>query len=257
VKPPSDRFRRTAAWTALAAALVALVSGALFVVVARPLLRDSVLTLLRDPGRLVTIGPERADLLRWTYIADLFGYYLLPIPLFLFLSRVAGIRRGESLGRLAAMGGLAYAAIGAGGAVVLALVSPGLIRDATGGQPDPAGAAAVFATITEVVHRGLWQTLELVPAGVWFAVAAVVVRREDMAGAGAALLLAVLSLVTAVATTIGLVPLAFAALSPWLLLFPLLMGWMGARLLGRDDYLRAKPVADRDTAGDGRPLARR
>jgi hypothetical protein len=257
VKGPSDRFRRIAAWTALAAALVALLSGVLFVVAAGPLFRESVLTVLRDPGRLVTLGPERADLLRWAYVADLFGYYLLPVPLFLFVSRVAGVRRGESVGRLAAMGGLAYAAIGAGGAVMLALVSPGLIRDAAAGQPDAIGSAAVFATITEVVHRGLWQTLELVPVAGWFAVAAVVLRREDPVGAGAALLLAFLSLVTAVATTLGLVPVAFAALSPWLLLFPLLLGWTGARLLGREDFLRAKPIADRDPADDGRSLARR
>jgi hypothetical protein len=109
-------FRRIAAVSALLAVVIGSLSGVLFLAAGR--FRPD--TLL-DPMRLLGGGSSRAQLLRWGAITDLFGYYLLLIPLSVCVGTELR-RRGGPIVELFTVSGVLYAAIGATAAVVLAEV---------------------------------------------------------------------------------------------------------------------------------------
>lgn len=150
---------RAAAATAIAGLLLMGASGAL-------LLTASGFSWERwtDPRTAVATGAAGADLVRWAGNVDMFGYLLLAPLAFYFRRRF----RDDPLIDLYTAAGLAYMLIGAIGAAILASAAPQLIRayDAASSTEREA-IIAIFATVSTVVQRGLWQTLEGIPAAVW------------------------------------------------------------------------------------------
>src|SRR5438445_7606206 len=114
-------FQRPAAITSILATLLALGSIGFQAVVLGVNVDPS-----SNPGSLLGIGANGANLFRWGLILDIFGYYLLLAPLALLLwSRLQP--KGMSLVTLYTFCGLAYILVGATGADTLAAVGPPLI----------------------------------------------------------------------------------------------------------------------------------
>lgn len=204
-------------------------SGALFLAAVWRLLSEAgVLDLINHPGLLVRVGPDRAELLRWAYLTDMFGFYLLLAPMMLALRReLAPPGRRAGL-ELATAGGLAYVLIGATGAVTLAVVSPPLIGAAAQGD---AAAITMFITLTEAVHHGLWQTLDAITGGIWLVLIGVAMRRAGAPGLGiTAVLMGVASLLGSASRVLDLEPL-IAVLLPLLAAIPIWLLLVGLRLL--------------------------
>jgi hypothetical protein len=120
--------------------------------------------IVNDPRALVARGSAAAELMRWACVADLIGYLLMAPVAIYFYVRLGGDR----FVAFYTFAGLAYVLIGATGAVILGAAAPPLMR-----AYPPALAAQQeairtnFSTLHLIVLRGLWQTLELVPAAVW------------------------------------------------------------------------------------------
>jgi hypothetical protein len=208
---------------------VGLASGALFLIAAWPLLRETgVLDLINHPGSLVRVGPDRAELLRWAYLTDMLGYYLLLAPMVLALRReLAPPGRRAGL-ELATAGGLAYVLVGATGAVTLAVVSPPLIRGAAAGD---ATAVMMFTTITEAVHHGLWQTLDAITGGIWLVLTGLAMRRVGTPALGVtAVVMGAASLIGSASRVLDVEPL-IAVLFPLLAALPIWFFLVGLRLL--------------------------
>jgi hypothetical protein len=70
-------LRRIAGFSAILAVLIGGLSGVLFLVAG-----GFRLDWLLDPGQLLGVGSSRAQLPRWGALTDMFGYYLLLVPLF-------------------------------------------------------------------------------------------------------------------------------------------------------------------------------
>jgi hypothetical protein len=222
-------LRRLAGWSAVAAAVISVVTALLFVVAVWDLVPDFGLDLVNHPGLAIRIGPDDAGLLRWAYLADMVGYYLLFTPVILAL------RRDDPgpISDLGAVSGLAYVFIGSIGAVLLATVSPPLIESyAGGGSVERAAAQTTFVALTEGVQHGLWQSLEVIPGAVWLLIGGVSLRR---AGAGAvgglALLIGVLALAGAAARILGLDTALLVVFIPLGGLIPAWMLLIGLRFL--------------------------
>lgn len=124
------------------------------------------------------------------------------------------------------------APIGAIGAVVLATVLPGLIRSFVGATGAERHAVALtFSTLIDAVHRGLWQTLEAIPASVWFLITGIRLRRAGVTVAGwVPVVLAVFGFATSLGWMID-VPVVVVVALPVFLLFPLWVLWVGLWLL--------------------------
>jgi hypothetical protein len=154
--------RRFAVWTGILSALVA--AGSMVVGLAA---LDFDFAAIGDPSRVLTVGAWAARPAYWSMLMDLFGYYLLLLPVTIVLWRDL---RPVSPGwiDLASLAGVLYILIGASGAAILAAVWPPLIRAYDPASPDAAHVKLVFETFTAAVDRGLWNTLEITLAGFWW-----------------------------------------------------------------------------------------
>lgn len=162
--PPSERtFRRTAGVSALVAVAIGGVSGILFLAAA-----DFRWEPFLEPAELLESGPSTAEFLRWGALTDMFGYYLLFVPLFLAVGTVLRRTRGP-LVDLFTVGALMYVVIGALAAVVLATAGPPLLEAYQNAAPEARrGVALAFTTLVDAIYKGAWQTLEVIPLAVWF-----------------------------------------------------------------------------------------
>jgi hypothetical protein len=140
-----------------------------------------------DPIR--TLAHARQHVLAfWFNILDLFGYYVLLLPVTLRLHQQ--LRDRSPWMPLITLSGAAYVIIGACGAAVLAAVWPALMQAQLNAPSEQqATIALVFKTATLAVTTGLWNILEMVFAATWWIGLGVLLRAESRA-------LAALTLVT-------------------------------------------------------------
>lgn len=94
-------FRRIAGFSAILAVLIGGLSGVLFLAAG-----GFRLDWLLDPGQPLGVGSSRAQLLRWGALTDMFGYYLLLVPLFVGVGSELRPRAGPIVDLFTVSGGV-------------------------------------------------------------------------------------------------------------------------------------------------------
>jgi len=239
-------FSRTAAALALLSAPVALACLLAAAVAAR-----FDMAAFGDPVAALGTGAERADWVRSSMILDMFGYYLMLAPAVVAL-HAGRVWQQPEWTRLLTYCGLGYVTVGAAGAAVLTAAWPPLIlayQHAASGEA--ATVRLAFEVLTHVVHGGLWNSLEMVFAAIfWGGHGVLAMRDRPMFGALSAALGAV-CLVVVVGTLAGLDALRSVALPAYLLLAPQWATAFGV-LHWRDPARRAWSASDsKARPGDG------
>jgi len=197
-----NTFRRVAAISAIVSGPLAL---AAFLVVSLAVAFD--FELMNDTAALVSLGAEAAEVFRWGEVLGAFGFYLLLVPVALFLWRWLRPQSANLLD-LYAVFGLAYLFIGAVGAALRASVLPAMM--AAYAEAPAAGQAAIaadFRTMTVVIFIGL-GALEALLGGLWLLGSGLVLRGEQR----------ILGIVTAM---LGLTYLGYGA-GEWFRIEPLI-----------------------------------
>ena len=122
---------------------------------------------LSDPVLILSTAGVNINAARWSMIFDMFGYYLLLLPVIYLLHNWLRVRTAWS--NLVTFSALAYVLIGSIGASILAVVWPNII-DAY--QQAPAAEQLVlkanFSLINDVVYNGMWNLLEMAFAATWW-----------------------------------------------------------------------------------------
>jgi hypothetical protein len=120
-----------------------------------------------NPVKLLSMPSVNVGQVRWFMILDLFGYYLLLLPVLFFLQRELDLKTPWA--SLLTSLGYGYVIIGAIGAATLAVIWPDLLirhRDA------PENIQLIvqedFLLATNFVVKGLWNHLEVLLGGVWW-----------------------------------------------------------------------------------------
>jgi hypothetical protein len=189
------------------------------------------LDAVSNPLLLLRSGAAGAKLWRWSMILDLFGYYLLIIPVILYLR---GTLRAKSpyWVDLCAYCLLAYCLIGALGAAILAMSTPALIEGYANAVPRQREILESLASsYADTVYKAMWNVLaELFAATGWIGFG-VLLRGEHRALGTMTLALGVACLVDSVGTMFQWQLLSVTALSIYLLLAPLWALCVGLRLL--------------------------
>jgi hypothetical protein len=218
---------RGVAIIAFAAAAIGLASSLLWDAVRY---RDG--SFIAHPNDLVSIGADKAALFRVAMVADMFGSYLLFLPIVIFLWHK--LRPGNELVvDIMSAAGLAYTVIGATGAGIFAAAGPTLIRSyAHAPAGETAHIAVTFATLSDLV-LGMWQFVIGLLAAVWWIGVGVLLRDEWRWFARFSILLGVVTLPAVVARYAGVeyvstapATLAFVAIAIW-------PAWLGVRLSSR------------------------
>lgn len=192
---------------------------------------DFNLDALSNPLVLMQAGPAGAALWRWSMILDLFGYYLLIVPLIRTLHTQLRPTMPAWID-LSALLLLAYCLIGAMGATVLASVTPPLIIAHSGApQPERLALEIVADSYSNAVYRGLWNVLEELLAGIgWLGFGLALVRSRRALGVMTCLL-GLACLVDSLGSILNVEAVAMAGLTVYLVAAPLWACWTGMGLL--------------------------
>jgi len=186
---------------------------------------------LTDPLILLHIGPAGAEWWRWSMILDLFGYYLLIVPLTLLLRDRLRHRSRNWIDLFTACL-LAYALIGSIGATILATVTPSMIAGYAGaGAAQKAVLAIVSGSYSDAIYRGLWNLLEECLAGVGWLGLGIFLRGQLHGSGWIAILLGAACLVDSAGTALNLEAVSMFGLVAYLVLAPLWAMWTGVGLL--------------------------
>lgn len=156
-----DRYRATIGSITLLSGLLAaacIVTGAMAV--------ESDFAAFSDPFRTLAHAHKHV-LAYWFNILDLFGYYLLLLPVIFHLHQLYKYR--SPWVPLLTFSGAAYVLVGAVGAAILAAVWPPLMQQHLADPATDQHAIGIaFQTITLAVTKGLWNMLEVLFAAAWW-----------------------------------------------------------------------------------------
>lgn len=184
-----------------------------------------------NPASILMTGANGANLFRWGMILDIFGYYLLLVPLALLLwSRLQP--KGMNLVTLYTFCGLAYILVGAIGAATLAAISPPLIEGyghASAQQQQM--YEVVFSGFINVVYVGLWNLLESSLSGIWWLGIGLFLRREQPALGIFTTVLGIFALLDALGRILNIQLIYTVGLAGILLFIPIWTLWFGIDLL--------------------------
>ena len=161
----------------------------------------------------------------WFMILDLFGYYLLLLPVIFYLHQQYKYRSPWTL--LFTFSGLAYVFTGAIGAAILAVLWPEQMQQYLLSPQNRETITAIFSSTTVMVTKGLWNILEVLFAAVWWIGSGKLLYKENK-GLGVITILAGIStLLDGAGNIFGLDSLAETGLSIYLLMgiaWPLIIG---------------------------------
>ncbi|MCA9875139.1 MAG: hypothetical protein KC441_15825 [Anaerolineales bacterium] len=225
------RFQQLAAWTAVISVFFAwgtiLVS---FVAVGLDL-ETFYASVSQNAAGMLPILANNPSLAWWPSIFDLFGFYLLLIPLALYLWRRFQVQHGQ-WAALFSVCGLGYLLFGALGAAVLAVVfSSQAAAYAAAGSSEQVVITAVFAAFGEAIQRGVWGILDPLLGGVWWLGIGLLLRRELPPLGWTTIVLGLINLVGGLSAAVRLDAIAGICLNIYFVLAPLWAGWMGLTLL--------------------------
>lgn len=123
--------------------------------------------ILSDPLLILTTTGTNASALRWSMILDMFGYYLLLLPVIYMMHD--WMKERSVWSNIITFCGLAYVLIGSIGASILAVIWPKIMTSFPIVSPaEQQILKANFALINDMVYGGMWNLLEMVFAAVWW-----------------------------------------------------------------------------------------
>lgn len=187
-----------------------------------------------DPAILFRTEGASGELLRWSMITDVFGYYLLLLP-FLFYAH-AWLKTRTWWSRPISFSGLAYILLGSAGAAILAVIWPmHLAQFQAAGEGQQATIELLFTSFTAMVYGGLWNLLNAFLGGVWWLAVGWLLRPHRKVLGWFTMLVGVLSLLDWLGNTLGIPALAEAGLNGYLLLAPLWAIVTGISLLRKKE----------------------
>jgi hypothetical protein len=203
-----------------------------------------------EPEKILGMNDADSQYLKWSMILDMFGYYLLLLPALFYFKNY--LKKKTAWYQLLTWCGSAYIFLGAMGAAILSVVCPNLMVN----YPISTAAEQTvilhqYRLVLEIVHGGMWNTLEILLAGTWWLGIAQAVKTERPAFGIISLLLAISCFLDGFGNILGLAGLAELGLNSYLLLAITWSIWFGFGLLNQRKYVKVgdhtrKKILDTD-----------
>lgn len=238
-------FKRIAAITAIISAPLALANLYFFLAAG-----NFNFDLMSDPAGFIGIGAERAELVRWSWILDVFGRYLLVTPAALYLWHWLK-PKNPNLMSMYTVFGLAHIFIGALAGTLLASVWPPMIRAyAQASEAQREMLRVVFEATVHLNHAGWFNILEVILGGFWLLGIGLILRRERRVLGIATIVLGIASLVIGVETTLQIEALTMPGVFIYLVFGPVWALWLGVVIArGAEAGLAGAKVGQMAVAG--------
>jgi hypothetical protein len=183
-----------------------------------------------NPRLLLGATNLNVSLLKWSMIADMFGYYLLLVPVVFYYQDY--LKTKTSWSYLISWCGSSYALAGAIGAAILAIVWPAAIVEypiATHAQQEI--ILRNFDLTGQIVYQGIWNTLEMFLAGIFWLGLGLVIKKESPAFGWVTIVLGAACMLDGLGNITGMSSVASIGLNIYLLLSIGWQIWAGFQLL--------------------------
>lgn len=227
-------FQRFAAVCALVGVAFAIVSGVLGFAAA-PAATDPASSFMV----VITHGRTAGMLFHLSMVADVLGYYLLLVPLAIFLWRWLH-SQSPSLSALSTIAGLGYCLMGASGAAVLGAVLPGLGDQYSAASPEQREVLlATGSAVVNAVYQGIWNTLDAITAAVWWVGTGYLLRSQRSKVGIVWILTGAAALIDAVGFMIGVPIFGLIGVVSFIVLVPVSAAAMAVDLLRRPIQVEA------------------
>lgn len=166
------------------------------------------------------------QLAKWFNLLDMFGYYLLLLPLIFYFHQQ--YKYTSPWSSLFTFSGLAYVLTGALGAAILAALWPDLMIDySTASDENKTIISTVFRATTLLVTKGMWNILEVLFAAVWWMGLGRMIYKESKSLGIVTIIAGLFTLMDATGNMTGVQILSDIGLNVYLLLgilWPIIIG---------------------------------
>lgn len=189
----------------------------------------------------INAGIEAGNLMKWSWLADLLGYYLLLVPAAFLIHHWLKTKSPYWMS-VFTFCGLAYIFSGSIGAAILAKIWPTLLSGyANADEPVKEIYRIVFTNSTEMVYGGIWGYLEFLLAGIWWIGIGVTMKSERKALGVVTIILGVFTLTALAGEVFDLKNIALTGLVIYLILAPIWALCLGISLVRGKELQLANP----------------
>lgn len=182
-----------------------------------------------NPVMLLEMPGVNPEYIRWFMLLDMFGYYLLLLPVLWYLHRKIELKTAWA--SCISSAGFGYVIIGAIGAAALAVVWPTLmVNYGLASSETKEIYKANFLLANDFVAKGMWNTLEVFLCGVWW-LGIAMFATESRALKITTILLSTFCFVDGTGELLGLPIVAEIGLNGYLILAIVWPVWLGVNML--------------------------
>jgi hypothetical protein len=182
-----------------------------------------------NPAQLLDMPTATPLLMKWFMLLDMFGYYLLLLPIIFYAHRKLEVETPWAA--LITASGFAYVLIGATGAAALATAWPSAMAGyQSAGANEKDVYKAAFLLSNDLVVKGMWNTLEVWLAGIWW-LGLGVVTTKARALKVTTIVLGTGCIIDGLGEATGLPALSEVGLNVYLLLAIVWAVWIGSSML--------------------------
>ncbi|MBU0559535.1 MAG: hypothetical protein KJ799_18430 [Bacteroidetes bacterium] len=210
----NNKFRNTVGWITILSGIVAFISY--FLVAASV---NFNFDFFSNPVIIFSIPDVHIGMLRWSMIADIFGYYLLLLPALFFIHE--WLLGKTDWRNLITFCGTSYILVGAVGASILALTWPSfLTKFPISSAEQQETIKLLFDSFSQMVGGGLWNLFDTIVGGVWWIGIGIFIKREKLFLGWFTIIVGVISLLDGFGNMLEINALAETALNLFLVLAP-------------------------------------
>ena len=179
-----------------------------------------------------------STLLKWSMITDIFGYYLLLLPMLFFIHE--WLKDKTAWRSVFTYCGGAYIFAGAMGAAILGAAWPTLLDQFVSASPEKQEVIkSTFETFSLLVMNGIWNFFDALLFAVWFIAMGIFIKKEHGFWGWFTIVVGLLSAFDFLGNALDMKALADTALNLYLILAPLWAIAFGWALMRKKSFLKA------------------
>lgn len=183
-----------------------------------------------NPAAAFSIPGLNIGILRWSMIADIFGYYLLLLPALFYLHDWMATKTPWR--KVITFSGALYILFGCMGAAILAVMWPMYLTQLPQASPEQQIIIKLlFESFTAMVVNGIWNLLEVFLAGIWWIGIGVALKGVHRGLGWTSLILGFVSLLDSLGNMFELHLIAEIGLNIYLLLAPVWAIMLGVSIM--------------------------
>ena len=172
-----------------------------------------------EPSLIFTIDGVSSTMLKWSMITDIFGYYLLLLPVLFFIHE--WLKDKTDWRNVFTFCGVSYIFAGALGASILGASWPVLLDKFPLATPEHQEIIkSSFENLSLIVVNGIWNLFDALMFGVWFIAIGIFIKREHAVWGWFTIIVGLLSALDFTGNALDLKAISEVALNLYLILAP-------------------------------------